>query len=101
MPLHCRLPYTQAMYASVHDAAFVVAIAVQNLVINSNEGVRTIRTHFRKKTCPLHSAGTRHRGLGRKLLQQIRMVNLLNDRRRFLFVHTLRIWWFIKTIFLD
>lgn len=71
------LSYPQAMYASVHDAALVVGTAVQNLM-NSDEGMEAIDSHFTNSDCPLRSTLTRHEpGLGWKLMQQIRKVNTL------------------------
>ena len=62
------------MYASVHDAALVVGTAVQNLM-NSNDGMETIDSHFTNSHCPLRSTSTLSGELGWKLLQQMKKVN--------------------------
>lgn len=64
----------QAMYASVHDAALAVGIAVHNEMESGFEGMKTGDSHFTDSKCPLQSASARHGSLGWKLLHQLKKV---------------------------
>ena len=101
LSLHIILFCLQSMYAAVHDAALVVGKAVENLLLSSDKGMQMIAKHIGNMTCPLHSAGTQHeKGLGWKLLQQIRKVSLPTDCLTFLLIHSvLRIKCFINVIY--
>ncbi|XP_068679822.1 glutamate receptor ionotropic, kainate 2-like isoform X2 [Montipora foliosa] len=68
------IEHSLSMYAAVQDAAIVVGLAVQDLVINSDEGMQLIRQHVSNVTCPLYSETTQHEGFGFKFLQEIRKV---------------------------
>ena len=88
------------MYAAVHDAALVVGIAVQNLVMNSDKEIQMTAKHIGYTTCPLHSAATQHKeGLGWKLLQQIRKVSFPTDCLTFLLIHLSRTKYFINVMY--
>lgn len=60
------------MYASVHDAALAVGIAVYNLM--NSDGMKTMGSLFTDSECPLRSASTPHGRLGWRLLHHIRKV---------------------------
>ena len=62
------------MYASVHDAALAVGIAVYNLMNSGRDGMKTMDSLFNDSECPLRSASTPHGRLGWRLLHHIRKV---------------------------
>lgn len=62
------------MYASVHDAALAVGIAVYNLMNSGRDGMKTMDSLFTDSECPLRSASTPHGRLGWRLLHHIRKV---------------------------
>jgi len=62
------------MYAAVYDAALAVTTAVHNLMISGHDVMETMNSQFTDSECPLRSASARHRGLGWKLLHQLKKV---------------------------
>lgn len=74
------------MYAAVHDAAVVVAMAVLHIMEN-DEGMQMVANRVSNVTCPLHSEATPYKkGLEWQLMQRIRKVRLPTDSLMQLFM---------------